>query len=88
MASTVTPNSGDAAGVGGTCGGSLVGSTYITAAVTINCTVVASFNFNLALSALHSRKTHNTAGTFDLAIDTTPLTNRTRVDFPGFIPAG
>ena len=41
---TVTPNSGyqiDA--VGGTCGGTLLGSTYTTAAVTQDCTVTASF---------------------------------------------
>jgi hypothetical protein len=29
--------------VGGTCGGSLVGITYTTAAITADCTVIANF---------------------------------------------
>jgi hypothetical protein len=41
---TVTPNSGYSASVGGTCGGSLVGTTYTTNAITANCTVIASFS--------------------------------------------
>lgn len=40
---TVTPNSGYTASVGGTCGGSLVGTTYTTNAITANCTVAATF---------------------------------------------
>jgi hypothetical protein len=42
---TLSPNSGYhiVTPVGGTCGGSLVGNTYTTNAVTANCTVVASF---------------------------------------------
>ena len=40
---TVTPNVGYIATVGGTCGGSLVGTTYTTSAITANCTVIASF---------------------------------------------
>ena len=40
---TVTPQAGYSAAVGGTCGGSLVGSTYTTAAVVGDCTVQASF---------------------------------------------
>jgi hypothetical protein len=40
---TVTPDSGYTANVGGTCGGSLVGTTYTTNAVTANCTVSATF---------------------------------------------
>ena len=40
---TVTPNSGYTASVGGTCGGSLVGTTYTTNAITGNCTVSAEF---------------------------------------------
>jgi uncharacterized protein len=41
---TVTPNAGYLASVGGTCGGSLVGTTYTTNAVTTNCSVVACFS--------------------------------------------
>jgi hypothetical protein len=40
---TVTPNTGYSASVGGTCGGSLVGTTYTTNPITVNCTVVATF---------------------------------------------
>ena len=41
---TVTPNSGFIAVVGGSCGGSLVGTTYTTNAVTSACTINASFS--------------------------------------------
>ena len=41
---TVTPDSGYSATVTGTCGGSLVGSTYTTAAITADCTVEVSFS--------------------------------------------
>lgn len=40
---TVTPDVGYTASVAGTCGGALVGTTYTTAAITADCTVVASF---------------------------------------------
>jgi hypothetical protein len=40
---TVTPNAGYVAVVGGTCGGSLFGTTYTTNAITTDCTVTASF---------------------------------------------
>jgi Divergent InlB B-repeat domain len=70
---TVTPNSGYSASVGGTCGGSLVVTTYTTAAITADCTVIASFALNTALTAVQSRKTHGAAGVFDLAIDLVPL---------------
>jgi uncharacterized repeat protein (TIGR01451 family) len=40
---TVAPAAGYAAVVGGSCGGSLSGTQYTTAAVTGNCTVVADF---------------------------------------------
>ncbi|MFA5074105.1 MAG: choice-of-anchor Q domain-containing protein [Nitrospirota bacterium] len=40
---TVTPNSGYMANIGGTCGGSLSGSTYTTSPVTADCTVTATF---------------------------------------------
>jgi uncharacterized repeat protein (TIGR02543 family) len=40
---TVTANEGYTASAGGTCGGSLIGNTYTTNAVTADCTVVASF---------------------------------------------
>ena len=44
---TLTPNTGYHIGsVGGTCGGSLNGSTYTTNTVTANCTVIASFAIN------------------------------------------
>jgi hypothetical protein len=43
---TVTPSTGYTASVAGTCGGSLVGTTYTTNAITANCTVVASFTLN------------------------------------------
>jgi hypothetical protein len=43
QAFTVTPDSGFTASVGGSCGGSLVGSTFTTSPVTANCTVDASF---------------------------------------------
>ena len=41
---TVTPSSGYTASVGGTCGGSLSGTTYTTNAIAANCTVTASFS--------------------------------------------
>ncbi|HEX7914765.1 InlB B-repeat-containing protein [Rudaea sp.] len=42
---TVTPTSGyQLASVSGTCGGALSGNTYITNAVTANCTVIAAFS--------------------------------------------
>jgi alpha-tubulin suppressor-like RCC1 family protein len=41
---TVTPNAGFAASVGGTCGGTLAGTSYTTNAITANCTVIATFN--------------------------------------------
>ena len=41
---TVTPVGGSTATVGGTCGGSLVGTTFTTNAITSACTVVASFS--------------------------------------------
>ena len=40
---TVTPQAGYSAAVGGTCGGSLAGSTYTTAYVIGDCTVQANF---------------------------------------------
>ena len=40
---TVTPASGYAASMSGTCGGNLVGVTYTTNPVTANCTVIAAF---------------------------------------------
>jgi Kelch motif/Galactose oxidase, central domain/Fibronectin type III domain len=70
---TVQPDSGYSATVSGTCGGSLVGTTYTTAVVTASCTVVASFAPSIALIAVQSRKTHGSAGVFDLLMDTAPL---------------
>lgn len=43
QAFTVTPNGGYQAIMGGTCGGSLVSTTYTTNAVTANCSVTAWF---------------------------------------------
>jgi hypothetical protein len=40
---TVTPNSGFLAAVGGSCGGTLVGTAYTTNAASANCTVDATF---------------------------------------------
>jgi len=40
---TVTPNTGYIASVSGTCGGTLSGNTYTTAAITADCAVTASF---------------------------------------------
>jgi M6 family metalloprotease-like protein len=40
---TVTPDTGYVAAIGGSCGGSLSGTTYTTNAITNDCTVVASF---------------------------------------------
>ncbi len=40
---TVIPNNGYTAAVTGTCGGSLVGTSYTTNAITANCSVIASF---------------------------------------------
>ena len=42
---TITPNSGyqTVEPVGGTCGGSLSGTTYTTATITVSCSVTASF---------------------------------------------
>ena len=40
---TITPNVNYAATVGGTCGGSLVGNTFTTVAITAPCTVSATF---------------------------------------------
>ncbi|MGO9531063.1 MAG: hypothetical protein ACLP3B_07765 [Syntrophobacteraceae bacterium] len=41
---TVTPSLGYSASVGGTCGGSLAGSTYTTNSITGDCTVAATFS--------------------------------------------
>ena len=41
---TVTPNAGYSAAVGGTCGGSLSGSTYTTGEIIAPCTITASFS--------------------------------------------
>jgi hypothetical protein len=40
---TVTPSAGRVAAVGGTCGGTLVGTTYTTSVINANCTVVVTF---------------------------------------------
>jgi len=48
---TVTPSGGYYASMGGTCGGSLSGTTYTTNAVTAACTVSATFIANAAPTA-------------------------------------
>ena len=48
---TVTPNAGNTATVGGTCGGTLVGNTYTTNPINSNCTVVATFLLTVTPSA-------------------------------------
>jgi len=40
---TVTPSAGYSAVVGGTCGGTLVGTTYTTNTISGNCSVIATF---------------------------------------------
>ena len=40
---TLTPQPGNGASVGGTCGGNLLGNTYATNAIDADCTVVATF---------------------------------------------
>ncbi len=47
---TVTPNAGFAASVGGSCGGTLSGTTYTTNAIAANCTVMATFNKILSVT--------------------------------------
>jgi trimeric autotransporter adhesin len=61
---TVTAASGYTASVAGTCGGSLVGTTYTTAPVTANCTVVASFT--PVVSGVNARNDFNDDGKSDL----------------------
>jgi uncharacterized repeat protein (TIGR02543 family) len=52
QAFTITPNTGyHINAVGGTCGGTLVGTTYTTSAVTKNCTVQPSFAANPVITA-------------------------------------
>jgi len=43
---TVSPDGGYSVAMGGTCGGSLVGDTYTTNAITSDCTVTATFTLN------------------------------------------
>jgi hypothetical protein len=54
---TVTPTSGYAASVAGTCGGTLVGNTYTTNPASKNCTVVASFAVGVCPGPLTQTKT-------------------------------
>ncbi|MDR0202489.1 MAG: IPTL-CTERM sorting domain-containing protein [Delftia acidovorans] len=49
---SVRPDPGRSAQVGGSCGGTLSGNTYTTRPVTADCTVVASFTFAQAPTAL------------------------------------
>jgi hypothetical protein len=54
----VTPNLGFSAMVGGTCGGTLSGNTFTTAAITADCTVDTTFAINIAFVDVVSRKLH------------------------------
>lgn len=54
---TVTPAAGYIASASSTCGGSLVGNTFTTGAVTANCTVTATFS----LIVCYSRHVENSA---------------------------
>ncbi|MBL8514456.1 MAG: hypothetical protein JNJ55_10740, partial [Betaproteobacteria bacterium] len=56
---TITPNMGFIPSVGGTCGGTLSGSTYTTNAINSNCTVVASFNMGQAYYVSNSGSNTN-----------------------------
>ncbi|MDO9067567.1 MAG: LamG-like jellyroll fold domain-containing protein [Deltaproteobacteria bacterium] len=58
---TVTPDTGYSLAMSGTCGGTLVGATYTTNAITTNCTVIATFTMNSY--ALTLNKTGAGAGT-------------------------
>lgn len=56
---TVTPNSGFITSMGGTCGGTLAGTTYTTNPITSNCTVVASFSMGQAYYVSNSGSNTN-----------------------------
>ena len=43
---TITPETGYSANVSGTCGGTLIGTTYTTNAITTDCTVSVDFTLN------------------------------------------
>ena len=85
---TVTPNPGYSASVGGTCGGSLVGTTFTTAAIASACTVAASFTQNVTLVSVNSRKVHGAAGTYNLPVDRSALINGAVTVEPRVIGAG
>ena len=86
---TVTPNSGFVAAVSGTCGGSLSGNTYTTAAVTAPCTVIASFapliTYNLALEGAQEDPANISTGTGSgtAVVDTVNNTITLNVTFSG-----
>jgi hypothetical protein len=56
---TVTPNMGFITNMGGTCGGTLSGTTYTTNPITSNCTVVANFNMGQAYYVSNSGSNSN-----------------------------
>lgn len=77
---TLMPSGGYAAGVGGTCGGSLIGNTFTTNAITADCSVDAQFS-NLVLTRVVSRKTHGAAGALDLPLTlNVPVTGSVTVE--------
>ena len=85
---TVTANSGYIATVSSGCGGTLTGTTpnytYTIAAVNADCAVSATFALSVARIGVQSRKTHASAGVFDLPIDvnmqiTDPVTVEPRI---------
>jgi predicted extracellular nuclease len=73
---TITPNAGYYAAVRGTCGGTLVGTTYTTRAITANCTVNAVFAKKVVLfvgnsytfGRLDPVMSYNTANVTDLTL--------------------
>jgi predicted extracellular nuclease len=63
---TITPDAGYVASISSTCGGSLSGNTYTTAAVTGACSVAATFvplvTFNIVLEGAQETPANNSAG--------------------------
>ena len=71
---TVTPSAGYVANMSGTCGGTLSGNTYTTAAITGDCTVIANFTLN--------------SGLYDSAIRNLPNSAFGKITWTGSFPAG
>ena len=68
---TVTPeDTSYTASVGGTCGGALVGTTYTTAPVTADCTVIASFSTlpTLSINSVSQAEGHSGTTPFTFTV--------------------